>query len=109
MLLTNRARAICCDQCKDWIHINSNSLDDIDYENLKTSSDIWYCKLCTKDILPFWSKQININKNDSVHSNINTNLLNLLSRINSLTDNDNSEEENLPNCKSQDISLIIFP
>ena len=40
MLLTNRARAICCDQCKDWIHINSNSLDDIDYENLKTSSDI---------------------------------------------------------------------
>ena len=47
--------------------------------------------------------------NNTGYSNINTNLLNLLSQINNLTDNDNSEDDNLPNCntKISVISLII--
>ena len=44
--------------------------------------------------------------NNTGYSNINTNLLNLLSQINNLTDNDNSEDDNLPNCKYQDISYF---
>ena len=65
-----------------------------------------YYKLFTKDILPFCSKQTNTDENNSGHSNINTNLLNLLSQIKNLTDNDISEGENLPNCKYQDISYF---
>ena len=77
--VSDRAKAICCGHCNEWIHINCNGLNDIDYENLKISNDIWYCKLCIKEILPFCSKQTNIDENNSGYSNINTNLLNLLS------------------------------
>ena len=96
----------CCNHCNEQTQINYNELNDIDYENLKTSNDISYYKLCIKEILPFCSKQINADENNSGHSNINTNLLNLLSQINNLTDNDNSEDENLPNCKYRDIIII---
>ena len=51
--VSDRAKVMCCDHCNKWIHINCNEPNDIDYENLITSNDIWYCKLCTKDILPF--------------------------------------------------------
>ena len=44
--------------------------------------------------------------NNTGYSNINTNLLNLLSQINNLTDNDNSEDDNLPICKYRDISYF---
>ena len=29
------AKAICCDHCNEWIHINYKELNNIDYENLK--------------------------------------------------------------------------
>ena len=51
--VSDRAKAICCDHCNEWIYINCNELNDIDHENLKINNDIWYCKLCTKEILPF--------------------------------------------------------
>ena len=75
--VSDRAKAICCDHCNQWIHVNCNELNDIDYENLKRSNDIWCCKLCTRNILPFCSKQIHIDENNSGYSNIYTNLLNL--------------------------------
>ena len=49
---------------------------------------------------------MNIDENNAGFSNINTKLLNLLGQITNLTDNDNSEGENLPNCKYQDISYF---
>ena len=104
--VSDRTKVICCDHCNEWIHINCNELNDIDYENLKISNDIWYCKLCIKEILFYFSKQTNIDENNSGYSNINTNLLNLLSQINNLTDNDNSEDENLPSCNYQHISYF---
>ena len=75
------------------------------------SNDIWFCKLCIKEILPFCSKQTNIDENNSGYSNSKTTVLNLLSQTNDLTDNDNLENDNLPNCKYQilAISLIIEP
>ena len=68
--------------------------------------DRWYCKLCIKEVLPFCSKQTSIDENNSRSSNIDTNFLNLISQINSLTDNDNSEDGNLPNYKYRDISYF---
>ena len=66
--VSDRAKAICCDHCNEWIHINCNELNDIDYENLKINNDIWYCKLCIKEILPFCSKLTNIDKRNSIKS-----------------------------------------
>ena len=63
-----------CDHCNEWIHINCNGINDIDYKNLKTSNDTWYWKLCTKEILPSCSMQTNTDENNSDYSNINTNL-----------------------------------
>ena len=82
--------------------MNCNKLNDIDHENLETSNDI-----CTKNILPSCSKQINIDENNSGHSSISINLLNLLSQINNLIDHDNSEDENLLSSKYQDISYFM--
>ena len=42
---------------------------------------------------------LRLTQNNSGYSNINTNLSNLLGQINNATDNDNSEDDNLPNCK----------
>ena len=36
--VSDRAKAICYDHCNEWIHIKCNELNDIDYENLKTSN-----------------------------------------------------------------------
>ena len=77
--VSDRAKAICCDHRNYWTHINCNELNDIDYENLKISNDTWYFKLCIKEILPSCSKQTNIDENSYGYSNINSNLLNLLS------------------------------
>ena len=76
---------VFCNHCNKWIHINYKELNGIKNENLKTSNDICYCILCTKAISPFCSKQVNIDERNSGQSNINTNLLNLLSQINDLT------------------------
>ena len=77
--VSDRAKAICCDHCNEWIHVNCNELNDSDSENFKISNDTWYWKLCIKEILPFCSKQTNIDENNSGYSNTNTNVLNLLS------------------------------
>ena len=107
LIVSDRAKAIHCDHCNKWIHISCNELHDIDYKNLKNQNwYIWYCKLCTKEILPFCSKQVNTDENNSGHSKINTNPLNLLSQVNKFTENDNSEDENLPNCKYWDTSYF---
>ena len=87
--VSDRAKAICCGHCNEWIHINYNELNDTDYVNPKISNDTWYCKLCIKKILPFCSNQTNFDENNSGYSDINTNLLNLLSQTNNLTGNDN--------------------
>ena len=49
---------------------------------------------------------LRLTQNNSGYSNINTNLSNLLGQINNATDNDNSEDDNLPNCKYWDISYF---
>ena len=79
--VSDGAKVICCYHYNEWIHINSNELNDVDYKNPKTSNNIWYCKPWTKEILSFCSKQTKIDENNSGYFNLNTNLLNLLSQM----------------------------
>ena len=91
--VSDRAKSICCDRCNEWIHMNCNKLPVL--------SKLILMKITS------CSKQINIDENNSGHSNISINLLNLLSQINNLIDHDNSEDENLLSSKYQDISYFM--
>ena len=51
----NQHKAICCDHCNQWVHIKCNDLNDLDYNLLKSKNEFWYCKLCTSEILPFFT------------------------------------------------------
>ena len=51
--VNNNHKAIKCDLCETWVHIKCNKLDDVDYENLRTSTDPWYYIHCTANSLPF--------------------------------------------------------
>ena len=56
-------KAICCDLCSKWIHIKCNNLNDLDYEDLKSNDETWYCKTYIHEILPFCNnKAVNPNK-----------------------------------------------
>ena len=46
--VNDRVKAICYDHFNEWIHTNCNEVNDIDYESLKISNNIWHCKLCIK-------------------------------------------------------------
>ena len=46
----NQHKPICCDHCNQWVHINCNNLNDLDYNLLKSKNENWYC---TPEILPF--------------------------------------------------------
>ena len=54
-------RAIQCERCNYWIHINCNNLNNIDYKFLQNSNDCWYCILCCSQIFPFNSMKSNKN------------------------------------------------
>ena len=95
--VSDRTKTICCNHCNEWIHINCNELNDIDYENLKTSDDVGIANyvLKKKFYLFVLNKLILMKITQVIPVLTNTNLLNLLSQISNLTDNDNSEGENV--------------
>ena len=99
-------KAICCDLCSKWIHIKCYNLNDLDYEYLKSNDETWYCKTCIHEILPFCNKKINPNKINLGNVGIDPNLKNLLCQLNNLTEKENNDNENLPNCKYRDISYF---
>ena len=99
-------KAICCDFCIKWIHIRCNNLNDLDYEYLKSNDETWYCKTCIQEILPFCNKKINPNKINLGNAGIDPNLKNLLCQLNNLSEKENIDNENLPNCKYRDISYF---
>ena len=51
-------KAISCDLCSKWIHIKCNGHNDLDYEYLKLNENVWYCKICATEILPFCNTQM---------------------------------------------------
>ena len=105
-LVKNRDKAICCDLCIKWIHIRCNNLNDLDYEYLKNNDKTWYCKTCIQEILPFCNKKINQNIINLGNAGIDPNLKNLLCQLNNLSEKENIDNENLPNCKYRYISYF---
>ena len=49
------AKAIQCDLCKYWVHIECNHLDYIDYKYFQGSNDPWFCATCCSAVFPFAS------------------------------------------------------
>ena len=54
-------RAIQCEFCNYWTHIDCNNLDCIDYKFFQSSNDSWYCIFCRSHIFPFNSLKNNKN------------------------------------------------
>ena len=53
------ARAIQCDLCKYWVHIQCNHLYYIDYKYFQGSNYPWFCPTCCSAISPFASLNYN--------------------------------------------------
>ena len=101
-------KAICCDLRITWIHIRRNNLNDLDYEYLKSNNETWYCKTCIQEILSFCNKKINPNKINLGNAGIDTNLKNLFCQLNNLSEKENIDNENLPNCKLETSYFAIL-
>ena len=41
--------AMCFDLCNKWIHVKSNNINDLDYENCKLRNESCYCKECIQE------------------------------------------------------------
>ena len=54
-------RAIQCEFCNYWTHIDCNNLNYIDYKFFQSSNDSWYCIFCCSHIFPFNSLKNNKN------------------------------------------------
>ena len=91
-------------------YVSNGSISDviilIDYEYLKNIDETWYCKTCIQEILPFCNKKINQNIINLGNAGIDSNLENLLCQLNNLSEKENIDNENLPNCKYRDISYF---
>ena len=66
-------RAIQCELCNYWIHINCNNLNYMDYKFFPNSNDPWYCILCCIQIFPFNSMKSNKNISICVSNFYNNN------------------------------------
>ena len=55
------AKAIQCDLCKYWVHIECNPIcnDYIDYKHFQGSNNPWLCATCCSTIFPFASSNNN--------------------------------------------------
>ena len=102
----NQHKAICCDNCNQWVHIKCNNLNDLDYNLLKPKNENWYCILCTPEILPFCQ----INEKMSIpKGNLNKPtdaLVNLMNQLNNFTEDEKENELNVPNCKYRDTNYF---
>ena len=101
-----RDKPVCCELCSKWIHIKCNNLNDLDYEYLKSNNETWYYKTSIQDILPFCNKK-NPNRINLGNTGIDPNLKKLLCQLNDLSEKDNIDNENRPNCKYR--VQVIFP
>ena len=100
-----RKKGVCCDLCNKWIHTKCNELNDVDYEYLKLNDDVWFCKLCIEEILPF-CRSLKTNVNDTTKT-INSSLRDLLLQLNNFSyDSENETSELLPNSVYKDVEYF---
>ena len=88
------------------VTICNTDLNDLDYEYFKSNDGTWYCKTFIQEILPFCNKKINPNKINIGNAGTDPNLKNLLCQLNNLSENENIDNENLPNCKYREITYF---
>ena len=108
-IVVNQRKTICCDHCKQWVHIKCNNLNDPDYNLLKSKNKNWYCILYTSEILLLF--QIN-EKMIIPKGNLNKltgALVNLMNQRNDFTDDQKENELNLPNWKYRDTDYFKNP
>ena len=105
-IVKTREKAICCNLCIKQIHIGCSNLNDLDYEYLQNNDETWYCKTRVQEILPFCKKKMNPNIIILGNASIDPNLKDLLCQLNNLSEKENIDNENLPNCKYRDISYF---
>ena len=53
--VNKNTKAIQCDLCKYWVHIQCNHLNYIDYKYFQGSNDPWFCATCSSAMFPFAS------------------------------------------------------
>ena len=111
-----RMRAIQCDLCNYWNHINCDGVEYKTYEILKKSkkTDLHYCKICKEDIFPFQSLAddqylASVIHNIEINENLNFKISPLPARkilFNSL-DSHNKGDSNAINCSYYDFATPI--
>ena len=74
-------KAILCDICDHWIHIKCNGLSANDYASLQKTSEVWFCKKCIAENLPFGLTASPLNFNNSLSS---VEIKEFLAKLNSL-------------------------
>lgn len=50
---TNKQKAVQCDVCNNWIHAKCNNITNIEYESMASNDDIWSCRKCETETIPF--------------------------------------------------------
>ena len=125
-IVNDNDRAIQCERCNYWIHINCNNLNNIDYKFLQSSNDPWYCILCCRQIFPFDSMKSNknfsmcvsnfhnnnkpgkaINNEDSLLLKPSENVKLLVNQFNNnASPEDNTDPENVVQSKYYDIDEL---
>ena len=55
-------RGVQCDVCTSWLHAKCIGVSNEEYATLQQSDDLWCCKRCAKESLPFF----NVSSSDSV-------------------------------------------
>ena len=98
----NHHKAICCDHCNQWVHINN--LNDLDYNLLKIGI-AYYVPL------KFFCFAILMKKMSIPKGNLNKPtdaLVNLMNQLNNFTNDEKENELNLSNCKYRDTDYFKF-
>ena len=107
--------SIICAQCFKPIHLKCDNLNFLDGQLIKNSNSSWFCLHCSNNIFPFTNfinKEYHVD--DYIGNSTNTrlvlkpqeNLTNLFNEFNNLTSDQNSNSENIINCKYYDIDKI---
>ena len=111
-----RMRAVQCDLCNFWNHINCDGVDIKTYEMLKKSNttELHYCKICKEDIFPFQSLAddqyfASVIHNVEMNENMNFNLspLPALKILFNNIESHNKDDSNAINCSYYDFTTPI--
>ena len=125
--MSDKNKAVQCDLCELWVHINCHNLNYLDYRYLQNSNECWYCIECCSTIFPFNSLSSNKNfldcctntDNNSTHcidlendhnSSLSlkhfSNLELLVKRFNNATSENSNDPEKVCSAKYYDIEEI---